>query len=125
MNVIVKMFLFLAVLSDLPNELWQTHDFSGVYFYSIVDTPYGDYFGKITFRKRGNSYESEIINEDSVRYDIKVIKTEGTKIIFRTNLENSKSTGTCEIIGDSIRGNLAVKGDDFNYILKGKKIHDR
>ena len=42
-------------------------------------------------------------------------------ITFKSNVEETKSLFMCKINGDSIRGTIKVAGDDFPYVLKGKR----
>lgn len=96
-------------------------DRSGRYHYKVLDTPYGDFSGWIILKKKKNSYEGEIINDEGRTFKMKVLKHKGDQLIFRTDLEDTNSLATCKFSGDSIFGHISVKGDDFPYLIKGKK----
>ena len=117
---IVYFVIFVSYVSLHAQE--RPVDLSGKYSYAIVDTPYGDYFGVITLVKKGNSYQGEILDDEGTKYNLRVIRTYGSIIIFKSDIEESKSVFTCEIKGDSIRGTIKVRSDDFNYVLKGKRV---
>ncbi len=53
---------------------------------------------------------------------MKAIRHKGNQLVFKTNMEDTNSLVTFEFQGDSIRGRIAVKGDDFPYLLKGGKL---
>lgn len=113
----------ICMMSLCTSVLAQdTPDYSGKYAYAIVDTPYGDYFGFIILQKKNNSYMGEIINEEGKKFDLNVIRSNGNRLIFKSNAEETNSLFYCEFFGDSIRANVEVKGDDFPYVLKGKKV---
>lgn len=120
-----KLFYFSATLILLACAsaiIQDTLDHSGKYAYAIVDTPYGDYSGFIILKKKDNTYQGEVINEEGIKYDLSVVRSSGNRIIFRSNIEETNSILHCEFFGDSIRANVEVKGDDFPYVLKGTKI---
>lgn len=99
----------------------QITNYSGKYRYSVINTPYGDFFGWLTLKKSGNTYKGEIVNDEGKEFYMKVIKFSGNRLVFRSNIEGTNSLISCQFFGDSLRANVAVHGDDFPYILKGAK----
>lgn len=123
----MKVIALLIVLFGFSFSLLgqdMAADISGRYAYSVVDTPYGDFFGWIILRKNGNTYKGEIIDEEGKQSQLKVIRSQGTQLEFRSNLEDSKSLFICSFFGDSVWAEVRVDKDDFKYILKGKKVVD-
>jgi hypothetical protein len=107
-------------------QLYQTpdrlDDIIGTYSYSVQDTPYGDYNGYLYLWRKENKLEGEIENEESTKYYLKWVGQKGNSLIFKSNIEETKSTLSVEFYQDSLRGTIKVKGDDFPYEIKGKKI---
>jgi len=114
-------FMSLVFAVALPLIAQSSLDFSGKFSYAIVDTPYGDYFGHIVLRKKGESYEGEIVNDEGRKFDLKVLRTRGNVIVFKSNAEDTNSTFTCRLEGDSLKANVEVEGDTFLYKLRGKR----
>lgn len=94
------------------------------YQYSIIDTPYGDYFGWIILKKERQSYQGEIIDEDGTSNNLKVTKFDDNQLIFKSKIDGTKCIFRCEIFGDSIRGVGTFSGDEFKFLLKGKRVQD-
>jgi hypothetical protein len=94
------------------------------YQYSIIDTPYGDYYGLIILKREGQSYRGEIIDEDGTINSLKVTKFDENWLIFKSKIDGAKSVFRCEIFGDSIRGVGTFSNDEFKFFLKGKRVKD-
>ena len=93
-----------------------------LYSYSVINTPYGDYFGKLILNKESKKKEGEIIDEDGKIHKLKILKFTDRQLIFVSYIDNSKAFFDCCIVGDSLKGTAKVKGDDFKYILNGVRI---
>lgn len=115
--MITCLISFIVLFQDDPKKL------IGEYNYSIPDTPYGDYFGKLILRKPADLWQGEMINEEGIRSPLRGIKVQENRVSFKADIEDTNdSYFELEVSGDSLRGSIVVKGDDFNYVLKAKKI---
>lgn len=94
------------------------------YQYSVIDTPYGDYFGWIILERKGHSYVGKIIDEDGSMNTLKVTKFDDKRLLFKSKIDGLKSVFNCEIFGDSIRGVGTFSGEEFKFILRGKRIKE-
>ena len=94
------------------------------YQYSVIDTPYGDYFGWITLKRDGRSYQGKLIDEDGSSHGLQVIKYDNRHLIFKLKFEANKTLFKCEIFGDSIRGLGKFPGEKFEFLLKGRRVKD-
>lgn len=94
------------------------------YQYAIANTPYGDYFGVIVLRREGRSYRGEIVDEDGTITSMKVTKFDGHRLVFKSKIDGTNSRFRCEVFGDSIRGVGIFSGEDFVFVLKGKRVRD-
>lgn len=93
--------------------------------YSIVETPYGDYFRKITLRKIGHHYLGELVDdEDGSSHHLKVIKYDGKEFVFALKFDGLKFVFSCRIVGDSLVGTGVSRREDFEFLLKGKLIRN-
>jgi len=115
--IVLTFFAFMAVGQSVIN------DYTGKYQYSVLDTPYGDFFGHLILRKTGQQYEGEIINGEGKKFNVNVIRVRNNTIVFKSNIEETNSILSCRFVGDSIHANVEVQGDKFLYVLKGKKIN--
>lgn len=116
-------FLFVIVLFSLNlNAQTTNRDNVVTYGYSVIDTPYGDYFGKIVLTKERKQHEGELIDEEGEIYRLKIHKLTDKQLIFTTYIEKTKTIFDCSLVGDSIKGNIKFKADDFKYVLKGVKL---
>jgi len=92
------------------------------YSYSVIETPYGDYFGKLILNNESKKKGGEIIDEDGKIHKVKILKFTDRQLIFVSYIDNTKTFFDCSIAGDSLKGTAKVKGDDFKYILNGVRI---
>jgi hypothetical protein len=118
------MFLILLQFSNTAfsqNPKKKKGDYSGTWAYEVKNTPSGNYSGKIILTKNQKIYNGEAINQAGVKYTFDFVEKKGEILTFRTNLEQTNSMVYCKFIGDSLRANIKVAGDDFAYKLKGKR----
>ena len=116
-------FLLVIVLFSVNLKAQTTNrDNIVTYAYSVIDTPYGDYFGKIVLTKERKQHEGELINEEGKIYRLKIHKFTDKQLIFTAYIEKTKTKFDCSLVGDSIKGNIHFKADDFKYVLKGVKL---
>jgi len=119
----VNGFLFVIVLSSLTLNAQTTNGDNVVtYGYSVIDTPYGDYFGKIVLTKERKQHKGELIDDEGEIYRLKIHKLTDKQLIFTAYIEKTKTKFDCSLVGDSIKGNIHFKADDFKYVLKGVKL---
>ena len=119
----VNGFLFVIVLSSLTLNAQTTNSDNVVtYGYSVIDTPYGDYFGKIVLTKERKQHKGELIDDEGEIYRLKIHKLTDKQLIFTAYIEKTKTKFDCSLVGDSIKGNIHFKADDFKYVLKGVKL---
>lgn len=123
-DTIVKnsIFLILILTSITLSAQTETTISTITYSYSIIDTPYGDYFGKIVIMNEEKRKTCKLIVDDGMKYEIKIIQFDDRQLVFRAFIERTKMLFCCKLVGDSIKGNVKIKGDNFNYILKGIRI---
>jgi hypothetical protein len=122
----MKPFLLVQLIGVLlPKFLQQpqqlTRDFSGNYRYSVVDTPYGEFFGSMTLKKNGELYVGSLVNNHGQTFTVKFVRARGNSIVFKSNFENANSLFLCRFSGDSLRAYIEVEGDTFVYTMKGNK----
>jgi len=121
-----KKYIFLLFILIFSEYLIAQHkkniDISGTWSYEVRNTPSGDYTGSIDLRKVNYKYEGEIVESNGMKYPLTVIEYKGDKLVFTSTVENTNSTFTCTFFGDSIKADIDVQGDDFQYKLKGKKV---
>lgn len=117
-------YLLVFVGLGVNSALGQSQpNFSGSYKYECKNTPSGDYFGTLTLKKVSEQYVGDIINSKGRKFEITFLRQKGNRLIFSSNLEDTNnSILTCDFQGDSLRATIEVKGDDFLYKLRGKKV---
>lgn len=123
---LIAMFKYLLIFYLLcfweVNAQIANDDHTVKYQYSVIDTPYGDYYGLIILKKEGKSYKGEMIDEDGIVYELKVQKFDSKQLIFKSKIDGLKSIFRCEILGDSIKGTGVFSGDEFEFQLKGIRV---
>ncbi len=134
MGTMEKKFKLIEIVKYLPiftlTCFWEVNaqiandDNTVKYQYSVIDTPYGDYYGLIILKKEGKSYKGEMIDEDGIVHELKVQKFDSKQLIFKSKIDGLKSIFRCEILGDSINGTGVFSGDEFEFKLKGAKVKD-
>ena len=125
---LIDVFKYLPVFTLLcfweVNAQIANDDNTVKYQYSVIDTPYGDYYGLISLKKEGKYYRGEMIDEDGIVYELKVQKFDSKQLIFRSKIDGLKSIFRCEILGDSIKGTGVFSGDEFVFKLIGTRVKD-
>jgi len=116
-------FLFVIALSAVNLNAQTTNRYNVVtYVYSVIGTPYGDYFGKIVLTKERKQHKGELLDDEGEIYRLKIHKLTDKQLIFTTYIEKTRTIFYCRLVGDSIKGNIKFKADDFKYVLKGVKL---
>ena len=116
-------FLLVIVLfSENLKAQTTNRDNIVTYAYSVIDTPYGDYFGKIVLTKERKQHKGELLDDEGEIYRLKIHKLTDKQLIFTTYIEKTRTIFYCRLVGDSIKGNIKFKADDFKYVLKGVKL---
>jgi hypothetical protein len=120
-------YLFAFLISLIGEVSAQNLDSDNIfkYQYSVIDTPYGDYFGWIILERKGQSYAGKIIDEEGSINTLKVTKFDDKRLFFKSRIDGLKSVFKCEIFGDSIRGVGIFPGEEFKFILKGKRVREQ
>jgi hypothetical protein len=125
MKVLFPAFGLLASLLFIsnPTPAQTVRDYSGAYKYEVRNTPSGDFFGTLTLRKEDDKYVGEIVNDKGRKFTVNFLRLRDDRLIFSSNVEDTNnSIFTCDFKGDSLRATIEVKGDDFLYKLRGKKV---
>jgi hypothetical protein len=115
---------FLSILFFFHSSFAQKKnnpDFSGTWAYEVRNTPSGDYSGNIILIKVNQQYTGNIINTAGMKDTIHVLESKGNKLVFTSDIEDAHETFSCTFFGDSVRADIKVEGDDFDYQLRGKK----
>jgi hypothetical protein len=125
---LIEIFKYLPIFTLLcsceVNAQIANDDNTVKYQYSVIDTPYGDYYGVIILKKEGKSYKGEMIDEDGIVYELKIQKFDSNQLIFKSKIDGLKSIFRCEILGDSVIGTGIFSGDEFEFKLKGTRVKD-
>ena len=116
--------VFLIIFVGQVNAQDSNVDNVFKYQYSVTDTPYGDYFGWIILERKRQSYVGKIIDEDGSINTLKVIKFDDKHLFFKSKIDGLKSVFKCEIFGDSIRGVGIFSGEEFKFVLRGKRVKE-
>lgn len=113
--------MVILAVSCTISTAQEAVNFEGKWAYTVANTPYGNFYGTIFLNKKGESYDGKIVNKKGVKYTLEVVRVKGNRLVFTSNVEETSSTFSCYIKGDSLLANVEVKGDKFLYKLKSKK----